>query len=203
MNDDAETLRQEAALIAEAGSVRRIDVTAGMDGVGQVNLFFDAATLPQEDIHYMRLYTRLLGQMDTDAHTKEELPVLMDRYLYSRTIGVQVEEGEDETQAQPWLVADWTALDEDLEAGYGLMKELLTRTQFTDTKVLAERISEQKASVRSQMNNSPYQVPLYRGLGTGMMKNRYYAYLNFTDYYAFLETLEQKMETTSEEVIAC
>ena len=57
--------------------VRRIDVTAGLDGVGQVNLFFDAGTLPQEDIHYMRLYTRLLGQMDTDAHTKEELPVLI------------------------------------------------------------------------------------------------------------------------------
>ena len=182
--------------------IRRIDVTAGLDGVGQVNLFFDAGALPQEDIHYMRLYTRLLGQMDTDAHTKEELSVLMDRYLYSRTIGVQVDAGENDGEVQPWLVAEWTALDEDLEAGYELMKELLTRTKFTDRQVLAERISAQKASVRSQLNGSPYLIPLYRGLGSGIMKHRYYAYLNFTDYYAFLETLERKMTEAPEEVIA-
>ncbi|MBR2603266.1 MAG: insulinase family protein [Clostridia bacterium] len=182
--------------------IRRIDVTAGVDGVGQVNLFFDAATLPQEDIHYMRLYTRLVGQMDTDAHTKEELSILMDRYLSSRTVGVQVDGGPTEADVQPWLVAQWTALDEDLEAGYGLMKELLTRTQFTDTKVLQERIAAQKAYVRSQMNGNPYLIPLYRGLGAGLMKYRYYAYLNFMDYYAFIESLEQKMETQPEEVIA-
>ena len=36
--------------------IRRIDVTAGVDGVGFVELFLDARTLPQEDIHYLRLY---------------------------------------------------------------------------------------------------------------------------------------------------
>ena len=180
--------------------VRRIEISAGVDGVGQVDLFFDARPLPQEDIHYMRLYTRLLGQMDTSAHSKEELSVLMDRYLAGRTIGVQVSPGETADEVRPWLVAEWSALDEDLENGYSLMLELLRDTDFSDTAVLAERISAQIASVRSQINASPYQVLIARGMGREYMDQRYYSYLNYVDYYAFLTGLEAKMAEQPEEV---
>ena len=182
--------------------VRRIDVAAGVDGVGQVCLYFDAGALPQEDIHYMRLYTRLLGELGTDAHSREEVSVLANRYLNSRNIGVQVDSGSSPDDVRSWLTAQWISLDEDLEAGYGLMKELLLRTRFTDTQLLSERISAQKAYVRSQINGSPYSVSLYRGLGTGLMFTRYYDYLNFTAYYAFLEDLEVKMQENPEEVVA-
>ena len=180
--------------------VRRIDVTAGVEGVGEICLYFDARPLPQEDIHYMRLYTRLLGQMDTPAHSKEELSLLMDRYLCDRTIGVQVDRGSTPEEVHPWLVAQWTSLDEDLETGYALMMELLRDTDFSNTQVLSERISAQKASVRSQINSSPYLASLYRGLGKGDQASRYYAYLNYTDYYAFLEDLETKIAENPEEV---
>ena len=60
-----------------ADGVRRMTAVAGVDGVGKADLYFDARTLPQEDIHYLRLFTRLMGQLDTDAHSKEELAVLM------------------------------------------------------------------------------------------------------------------------------
>ncbi len=184
-----------------ADGVRHIDVTAGVDGVGQAELLFDARALPQEDIHYMRLFTRLLGQMDTAAHRKEELGVLMDRYLPGRTIGVQVDPGQTSDEVQPWLVAQWTALDEDLEAGYGLMMELLRDTDFTDTAVLSERISAQAASVRSQISNASYQVLVARGLGRDYMYQRYYAYLNFVDYYAFLTDLQAKMAENPQEAV--
>lgn len=173
--------------------VRRINVTAGTDGVGEVELFLDARTLPQEDIHYLRLFTRLLGKMDTDAHTSEELSVLMDRYMYSGVLGVAILPGAETSEVQPYLVAQWIALDEDLEAGYALAKELLFHTSFSDTQRLSEQITAQKAAVRSQINSSPYLVNLYRALGMGNMYNRYYEYMNLTEYYSFLEALEQQM----------
>lgn len=182
--------------------VRRIDVTAGVDGVGQVCLFFDARALPQEDIHYMRLFTRLVGQLDTVTHSKEEVSVLSDRYLNGRTIGVQVDSCDSPDDVQPWLVAEWISLDGDLPYGYELMAELLLHTQFTDTQVLAERISAQKAYVRSQINSAPYTVNLFRGLGVGDLSSRYYSYLNFIEYYAFLEETEAKMQENPEEVTA-
>ena len=183
-----------------ADGVRRINVTAGTDGVGEVELFLDARALPQEDIHYMRLFSRLLGKLDTDAHTREELSVLMSRYFSGGVLGVSVMEGTDASEVRPCLVAQWTALDEDLAAGYDLVKELLFHTSFADTKVLGEQIAAQKAAARSQINGAPYQLSLYRALGMGNMDSRYYDYLNYSAYYAFLEGVEQRMAAEPEAV---
>ena len=43
---------------------------------------------------------------------------------------------------------------------------------------------------------------LYRQLGIASPLARYYSYMNFTDYYAFLEKLEQTMQEHPEEVVA-
>ena len=140
----------------------------------------------------MRLFIQLLGNLDTDAHTKEELDVLISRYLYNKTIGVSVNKMADGS-VHPYLIADWYALDADWAAGYDLMEELLFHTQFTDTQKLLERVQAQKASVRSSINNSAYNVMLARGFAKDNSFYRYYSYLNLLEYYAFLEELEAQL----------
>ncbi len=185
-----------------ADGVRRMNAVAGVDGVGKVDLYFDARTLPQEDIHYLRLFTRLMGQLDTDVHTKEELAVLMDRYLKSRTIGVDSFSTPENDDVRAYLIAEWIALDGDLAAGYDLMKEVLFHTQFTDVQTLSERITAQKAYVRNTITSSPYAALYIRQEGVGDPRSRYYDYLNYTAYYTFLEELEQQMATEPETVVA-
>ena len=195
---------REYAITDETGAdgVRRMNAVAGVDGVGKVDLYFDARTLPQEDIHYLRLFTRLLGQLDTDAHSKEELAVLMDRYLMSRTIGVDTCNTPEKDDVIAYLIAEWVALDDDLAAGYDLMKEILFHTQFTDLQTLSERITAQKAYVRNSINNNPYVALYSRQEGVGDPRSRYYDYLNYTSYYAFLEELEAQMASEPETVVA-
>ena len=195
---------REYAITDETGEdgVRRMNAVAGVDGVGKVDLYFDARTLPQEDIHYLRLFTRLLGQLDTDAHSKEELAVLMDRYLMSRTIGVDTCNTPEKDDVIAYLIAEWVALDDDLAAGYDLMKEILFHTQFTDLQTLSERITAQKAYVRNSINNNPYVALYSRQEGVGDPRSRYYDYLNYTSYYAFLEELEAQMASEPETVVA-
>ena len=171
--------------------IRYIGVKAGVDGIGKAEIMLDAAALPQEDIHWMRLFTRLLGNLDTDAHTKEELDVLSARYLYDRTLGVSCIDLGD--AVHPYLVAEWIATDEDLATGYDLIEELIYHTQFTDLDRLSERISAQKTAVRNTINNSAYEIMMYRGLASQSPFYAYYAYLNFIEYYAFLDQLEAQM----------
>ena len=185
--------------VAENG-VRRIEAVAGVDGISHIELNLDAAALPQEDIHYMRLFTRLLGKMNTDKHTWEELDPLVTRYLYSSTFGVNVCGWK--TEYHPYVIAEWNSLDEDLETGYALAEEILFGTQFTDTALLADLISRQKSDVRNQFNSSPYSVMLYRQAGIESPRAQYYGYLNFVDYYNFLEELEQKITENPDEVVA-
>ena len=181
--------------------VRRITAVAGVDGVGKVDLYLDARTLPQEDIHYLRLFTRLMGQLDTDTHTSEELAVLTERYLMGKTIGVDAFDTPEKDDVRVMLIAEWIALDEDLSAGYDLISEILFRTQFTDVQKLSDRITAQKSYVRNQINSSPYIALLSRMEGITDPQSRYYDYLNYTAYYTFLDELEQQIAADPQSVI--
>ncbi|MBQ6061230.1 MAG: insulinase family protein [Clostridia bacterium] len=184
----------------DENGLRRVESVAGVDGISYIMLCLDAMALPQEDIHYMRLFTRLLGKMDTDAHTWEELDALVSRYLYSSTFGVFASGYRD--NFHPYMVAEWYSLDEDLEAGYSLAEEILYRTQFTDTETLLKRIQDQKNFVRQQINGAAYQVLMYRQFAVTSTHYRYSNYLNFLDYYDFLSKLETLMEENPDEVVA-
>ena len=80
------------------------------------------------------------------------------------------------------------------------MEELLFHTRFDDVQKLTEQVQAQKTSVRATINQSAYQVMLYRGLADRYPFYRYYSYLNFLDYYAFLENLETMLNEAPEEV---
>lgn len=182
----------------DENGLRHIEVPAAVDGIGYVSLFLDAAALPQEDIHWMRLYTRLLGKLDTEKHTKEELDVLISRYLYNKT--TDIDPGDKGDSINPYMVAQWFALDDDLATGYDLMEELLFHTRFDDTQKLMEQVQAQKTSVRAEINGSPDNIMIYRGMADSSPFYRYYSYINFLEYYAFLNDLETMLNENPEEV---
>ena len=179
--------------------IRRVNAVAGVDGIGRVNLYLDAQGLPQEGIHWVKLFTDLIGDMDTAKHTKDELDVLVSRYLYNGGISLSLfGEGED---YQPRFRMGWTCMDEDLATAYDLMYELVYETQFTDTDMLLKRVQALKAGLRSTINNSAYNILLYRALAVNSPLYRYYNYMNFLDYYSFLEQVEAAMSDMPEVVV--
>ena len=182
--------------------VRLLTSEAEVDGVGQVLLLLDAGGLPKEDIHWFGLYTALLGQMDTDAHTREELAELTTRYLYSGEIRLSLLDRFGTDEYRPFLRASWIAADEDLEEGYDLVYEILYGTAFDDAETLLGLIQKTKASLKSSITNTPYTPMLYRSLGAATPLYAYYSFFNYMDFYAFLEQVEADMETDPEGVAA-
>ncbi len=171
--------------------IRRVEVAAGVEDIGMPVLLLDASFLPQELIHYFRLYTRLIGSMDTAQHTRDELGILMNRYLNNRTFGIDVHPWED--SCRPYLYITWTAMKEDLEKSYELVEELLWQSDFSDVEKLLANVQAQKSAVRAGINSSPYNIMLYRGLGVDNPRINFISYMNYIDYYAFLEQLEVRL----------
>ena len=183
----------------DENGIRFVSAEAGVDAVCHTAILLDGAVIPQEDIHYFRLFTRLLGKLDTEAHTREDLEVLLARYLYDGVFGIQiVQEGDD---AHPYFVTDWIAESEDLEAAYNLVEEIILDSKLDDVQKITDFISSQKTSVRATINQNAYSVMLYRGLGHQDAYYRYYSYLNFVEYYDFIVKLEEQMQQDPQAVI--
>ena len=177
-----------------ADGVRYINAEAGVDGVGSPILLLDASGLSEDEIHWFNLYVSLIGEMDTTQHTKEELALLSSRYLYEGEIRLSLIDNNGTDEFRPNLRASWTAADEDLKAGYDLIYEILFETDFSDVETLTGLISQKKASLKSAINNSPYNIMLYRALGYYSPLYRYYSYYNHIDYYTFLGETEALLE---------
>ena len=125
--------------------------------------------------------------------------MLVSRYLYNCGINISLfGEGED---FMPKFRMGWTSTDEDLAAGYDLMYELVYQTQFTDTQKLLDRVQALKASLRNTINGSAYNILLYRALAVTNPLYRYYNYMNFLDYYSFLDQVEAALYDMPEVVV--
>ena len=173
----------------DANGVRTIDAVAGVEGIGQANVFLDASGLAQEDIHWFKLLTGLVGEMDTSSHTRSELSVLSSRYLYNGRTYISLPDMAD--GCRPYLRLSWISRDEDLAIGYDLMYEMLFDMDLTDASRVLEVVRSLKASLRSAINQQPYSAQLYTTLGAWYELYAYYSYVNFLPYYEFLGEAEQ------------
>ena len=182
--------------------VRHLNAAAGVDGIGQTMILLDAAGLGQDQLGWFSLYLELLGEMDTSAHTKDELDTLMTRYLYNGDIRLSLVNTWGTAEYHPYLRAGWIAANEDLETGYDLMYEILYDTQFTDYDALSGQISQAKAALKSSITGAPYDALLYRTLGAGQPMYAYYDSMFYLDFYEFLTQAEQLMEEDPQQVQA-
>ena len=173
--------------------IRRIDVTAQVDDIGEVNVFLDAAGVKQEDLHWLSLYADLAGKLDTRSHTKAEIASLMSRYLNSGDIYVSiVGHGDD---YHPYLRAVWIGLDEDLKEGYDLVKELFYEEKFDDPSKIREAVSGLRTDLKESVNREPYSIQVMRGGAVYSGLARYYTYTKQLEYYSFLTEVDQMLES--------
>ncbi|GEM_PF-105199 len=193
---------KEYELTDEMGEdgVRRINVIAGVEGVGQVDLYFDAASLPQEGIHLFKLYTDLLGYLDTRDYTREEIDNLASRYLYG--YGAEIALTGHVYDYHPYLHTGWISTDEDLATGYELIGSLLYNLKLEDTDRLAEAVSAIKANLKSAITSNSYAVMLYRSYSHYWPMYQYMSYANYLEYYQFLNDFEALLAADPESAVA-
>ncbi len=202
---DVESLPEEARIydiedeVSEDG-IRRIWAQADVSGVGYGGFLLDASGLTQDQIHFFKLYTSLLGNLDTKEHTRVELSSLMTRYLYDGTIKMSLIEDDNTKEMTPRLRAGFIAMDEDMDEAYDLLSELIYDTVFEPAKV-KDQVASFKTSLKSTITNSSYNISLYRALAADSEIDAYYNYANFLDYYYFLDAVEAQLEADPQPII--
>ena len=162
-------------------------------GVGDVSLFLSAEGLSQEDIFWFNLYTQLLGALDTKKYDRNELALLMTRYLHDGNITdtcLRDPEGEGFT---PYLSARWYSLDEDLADSYGLVSEILYHTVLNDAESILDTIAGIKATYKQSLAESVYQLQYTRAAAATDPMTAYILALNGLDYFQFLSDVEERI----------
>ncbi len=179
--------------------VRRIDVAANVDGVGQAMVLLNVSDIPQDYLHWLQLYTDLLCEVDTSEHDRAQLAALATRYLYNGVIKVSM---PYEGKTNMYIRSAWIAADEDMAAAYDFINELLFKTQFTDAQRVLELVSAKKNSLKNSITQGIYNSILSRAQSISNPSTRAYTYMTDIDYYLFLEQLEAVIAQQPDAVLA-
>ena len=181
--------------------IRRVNAAAGVDGIGQASIFLDASGLSQEDIHWFMLYTDMLFELDTAAHTRAELAKLAGRYLYGGSIGLSLLR-EGKNGYHPYLGMSWIALDDDLDEGYDLMREILFDTKLDDPAKLLEQVQAIRADMKSSITANPAGLMMRRALAVNRESYRYNTYAGDLPYYDFILRTERQLQDDPDAAVA-
>ena len=184
-----ELRRYEVRESAGLPGMRMMDVPAGVEGVGRIGFFLDAAGIPQPLLHWARLYLDLMPYLDGERHTRAELATLSGRYLYSFSARLSaMGSGADYV---PRLRVSWLSQDRDVGAGYGVAEELLRTLRVDDAEKLTGGIRAVRANLRLNVTQAPFPLMQRRAFGYALPEFRYADYLSGLDYFAFLKEAER------------
>ncbi len=173
---------------------------ANVNGVGTAMGLIDASSMTLEDLQWLKLFTDVVGSLDTKEHTRSELADLQIRYLYDGVMRPSLMEFEE--GLHPFIRFAFTALDDDLQAGYDLVRELIFDTSFENLDDLGGEVTSLKSDLRQTINSSALNIILYRGLAKSDESMAAYVAINFLDYYEFLTKVEAALQEDPESVKA-
>lgn len=124
-------------------------------GISYVNLYFDISDFSQEKLSDAAFLCRLLGDLDTDAHSSIELQKLQRMTLGNLSLSVEGYGGVNAPEiCRTCLCVCFSALDEKLDAAAALAAEIITKTRFDDQRVIRELLRQSITGMEQRIINS-------------------------------------------------
>lgn len=151
-------------------------------------IYLKADTLDYNEIHDMVFLGELIGKLGTGNYTSEELSNELIKKIYSFNAGLNVVYDEASGKPQPYFDIHALCIDDNINDTFDLLKELLTGTDFTDTKRIRSIASTAALNYKS---GTGYQLAL-NAAAAAADDNRKYAYhASDTDYLSYLNKVSK------------
>ena len=128
-------------------------------GITYANIYFDAKAVPQAYLPYIYLLSELIGAVDTDVHSYQELANLVNLHTGGITYDlVPITRNNEPDSCQPYFVIKAKVLTDKVPQLFSLLTEILTQSRFSDEKRITELLDQELASMELNLQRSAHQV---------------------------------------------
>lgn len=179
-------------------NVTYLSAQANTDSINYTNFIFDTSAIPFDKLHYLSLFTDLLGNTHTKNYTLDEMNILKTRYLNDLSISVDALKQEP---YRPNIQISWLTLKDEYTKSMEIVKELLFNTEFNISEI-KRMVYSTKLKIKSELEQSPEKILIAHNIGYLDKTVEYKDYLTSVDYYKFLDALERDLKISPDLVIA-
>lgn len=171
-------------------------------GIGYIRLMFDMTQLPMEDLLYAGLLKSVLGYVDTENYTYDELFNEINIESGGIRIGVNTYGNlEEPKRFAAMFEVNCKVLYEKMDFGFRMMQEILCGSKLEDEKRLGEIIAELKSKGQSKLNGASHSAAVLRAASYSSPSSYFDDMIGGITYYKFLEELAENFEIRKAVVI--
>ncbi|MGN0135261.1 insulinase family protein [Anaerotignum sp.] len=132
-------------------------------GILYLKLMFDTSAVPQELLPYTGLLTDLLGKLDTENYSYQELPTVKNQIFGNFSLHNNIY-NKDASAYRSFVTVKESLLKEDLDAALAMTEEILFRTKFNSVESMKKIVKSAKIRGENELlNNSHYFAIFYSG----------------------------------------
>ncbi len=170
------------------------------NGIAYLTLFFDGASITQEQQHYAYLLCEILGAVDTEDHSYADLTNLINLHTGGVSYNVtSMTRGDTTDEWYVKTIVKARVLVRKLPELGKLLAEILTKSKFSDAKRLRELIKQTLAGVERLILNTPNRVLAVRLSSYSAPASRFEDE-NYLSYYRFLKELDANFEERAADI---
>ncbi len=147
------------------------------NGIAYINLLFDTAAVPDEQIEYLGVLKGILGMVDTEHYSYRELSNEID--IHSGGIYPSVDAFADAAHPGSYCAKfemKAKVLYSELDFAFDIMEEILLTSKLTDEKRLYEIIARMKSRLQMRLTSAGHQAAANRAMayfsGTAAFNDR-------------------------------
>lgn len=169
--------------------------------ISYINLYFDNMSVEQNLLPYSSLLVSILGRVDTEKYTYEEL----SKIININTGGIQYSsrafaKNESDDQYTTKFIVKAKALTEKLPNLEDILTEVLIKTKFDDSKRIKEIVQELKSRFEMKINQEGHNVASGRVISYFSSLGKYMEITSGFQYYVFISDIEKNFDSKFEEI---
>ena len=170
------------------------------NGIGYLNLSFDIANVSDDEIPYVALLNIVMGYIDTELHSYEEISNEIDIHtggIYSDFATYQKVNEKDVTARAG---VKCKALISKLPKALELIDEMMFKSRYNDFKRLREILAEVKSGLQSKFISAGHIVARNQCLAQFSLPSKYTALTAGVEFYRFISDLYDNFEECKETI---
>lgn len=158
----------------------------------QTSVYLDTSAIPQEDLHYLSLYTLLVSELDTVGYSRMEKENRMAEYLQDFSMENIYENEEAGEYSRPMLRVGWYNLERDYETSLSFMLELLQRPELDNGEEIL-RILEENLPWMDRARGDGDELALVLTREGSSIEYRYKNYMEGQPFYEFAKEIRDNL----------
>ncbi len=178
----------------EVNGVKVLFSNVPTNGILYLTLFFDAQTVPQEDLFYLYLLSDILSDVDTEKRGYAELANAKNLLTGGISIDVMTYAKKNVPDSSlPKFRVKVKALTEKLPKVFALLEEILTKSSFTDGKRIRALIEQEETSIALGLQRAANQIIVSR-LDSYLSDAGAYTDAGILPFYSFLKGFQEDFD---------